>query len=175
MGALKRIYPESIEPGTALYVLKTASDGSVVEWAQDVVGATVVSELEDVDLTGLANGYVLYWDATSSTWKVSALPSGTAAGTSFSPVGGLSSTDVQAALAELDTEKAPLASPALTGTPTAPTPALGDDDTSIATTAFVNDEIDARVKLRLIESTDDAATVAAANSFPIGTIIYKKV
>lgn len=33
--------------------------------------------------------------------------------------------------------KAPLASPALTGTPTAPTPAPGDNDTSIATTAFV--------------------------------------
>jgi hypothetical protein len=32
---------------------------------------------------------------------------------------------------------APLASPAFTGTPTAPTPAPGDNDTSIATTAFV--------------------------------------
>lgn len=33
--------------------------------------------------------------------------------------------------------KAPLASPAFTGTPTAPTPSIGDNDTSIATTAFV--------------------------------------
>ena len=33
--------------------------------------------------------------------------------------------------------KAPLASPALTGNPTAPTPAAADNDTSIATTAFV--------------------------------------
>ncbi len=32
---------------------------------------------------------------------------------------------------------APLASPALTGNPTAPTPAPGDNDTSLATTAFV--------------------------------------
>lgn len=32
---------------------------------------------------------------------------------------------------------APLDSPALTGTPSAPTPAAGDNDTSIATTAFV--------------------------------------
>ena len=32
---------------------------------------------------------------------------------------------------------APLASPAFTGNPTAPTPTLGDNDTSIATTAFV--------------------------------------
>ena len=34
--------------------------------------------------------------------------------------------------------KAPLASPALTGNPTAPTPTAGDADTSIATTAFVS-------------------------------------
>lgn len=39
--------------------------------------------------------------------------------------------------------KAPLASPALTGTPTAPTPITSDDSTRIATTAFVKDVIDA--------------------------------
>lgn len=33
--------------------------------------------------------------------------------------------------------KAPLASPALTGTPTGPTPASGDNSTKLATTAFV--------------------------------------
>ena len=36
-----------------------------------------------------------------------------------------------------DTSKAPLASPAFTGTPTAPTPAAGDNSTKIATTAFL--------------------------------------
>jgi microcystin-dependent protein len=36
-----------------------------------------------------------------------------------------------------DTSRAPLASPVFTGTPQAPTAALGDNDTSIATTAFV--------------------------------------
>lgn len=36
-----------------------------------------------------------------------------------------------------DTSRAPLASPALTGTPTAPTPAAGDRSTKIATTAFM--------------------------------------
>jgi hypothetical protein len=36
-----------------------------------------------------------------------------------------------------DTSRAPLASPALTGTPTAPTPATPDNSTNIATTAFV--------------------------------------
>jgi hypothetical protein len=37
--------------------------------------------------------------------------------------------------------KAPLASPAFTGNPTAPTPTAGDNDTSIATTAFVTGAI----------------------------------
>ena len=36
-----------------------------------------------------------------------------------------------------DTSRAPLASPAFTGTPTAPTPATGDNSTTIPTTAYV--------------------------------------
>jgi hypothetical protein len=49
-------------------------------------------------------------------------------------------TQAQSTVTNLVTDlaaKAPLASPALTGNPTAPTPAPGDNDTSIATTAFV--------------------------------------
>ena len=42
---------------------------------------------------------------------------------------------------ELDTNKAPLNSPNLTGTPTAPTPTHGDDSTKIATTEFVQDAL----------------------------------
>src|SRR5215813_10655362 len=53
--------------------------------------------------------YVLYNDGDSQQW----VPATPAVGTSF------------------------LASPAFTGNPTAPTPAPGDNDTSIATTAFV--------------------------------------
>ena len=79
---------------------------------------------------------------------------GTAVGTSFTPAGNIAATNVQAALQEVDTEKAaityvdaqdatlntikaPIASPTFTGDPKAPTPAPGDNDTSIATTAFV--------------------------------------
>lgn len=54
--------------------------------------------------------------------------------------------------------KADTASPAFTGNPTAPTPSSGDNDTSIATTAFVQ--------------TAAAAAVAAAKEalFPVGSI-----
>jgi hypothetical protein len=53
------------------------------------------------------------------------------------PAGTVAATTVQAAINELDTEKAPLASPALTGTPTAPTAAAQTNTTQLATTAFV--------------------------------------
>ena len=61
----------------------------------------------------------------------------TAAGTSFTPAGGVAATNVQAAISELDTEKAPIASPTLTGTPATTTPLTSDNSTRIASTAFV--------------------------------------
>jgi len=56
----------------------------------------------------------------------------------------LTHTEVDANFTNLNDEaatKAPLASPALTGTPTAPTASVGTNTTQLATTAFVNAEI----------------------------------
>lgn len=72
----------------------------------------------------------------------------TAADTTFVPLAGGTMTgplvlnaDPSAALGAATKQqvdlKAPLASPVFTGNPTAPTPTAGDNDTSIATTAFV--------------------------------------
>jgi len=55
---------------------------------------------------------------------------------------GLTATDAQAAIDELASEKADLASPAFTGNPTAPTQSKGNDSTRIATTAYVQNELD---------------------------------
>lgn len=55
---------------------------------------------------------------------------------------GLTATDAQAAIDELADEKADIASPAFTGTPTAPTPTAGDDSQKIATTEFIQDAIE---------------------------------
>lgn len=64
--------------------------------------------------------------------------------------------------------KAPLASPALTGTPTAPTATSGTNTTQIATTAFVQSAIstkiaaaDAMIYKGTIGGTDSGATVTA--------------
>jgi hypothetical protein len=68
---------------------------------------------------------------------------------------------LQAALVELDSEKAPLASPALTGTPTAPTAAPDTSTTQIATTAFAKGEADA-AQAAAIAASDPAGSAAAA-------------
>lgn len=60
---------------------------------------------------------------------------------------------------ELD-KKAALASPQLTGNPTAPTPATTDSDTTIATTAHVHNVVDARI---IIDPADESA-------YPDGTV-----
>ena len=53
--------------------------------------------------------------------------------------------------------KAPLASPAFTGTPTAPTATFGTNNTQIATTAFVKNAVDNAqdIKVKATEKTDD--------------------
>lgn len=68
------------------------------------------------------------------------------------------STIQQAAL----DDKADLDSPVLTGNPTGPTPAAGDSDTSLATTAFVRGEIDDITPPHLWYYTGDATFAKAS-------------
>lgn len=64
-----------------------------------------------------------------------------------------------------DTTKAPLASPALTGTPTAPTPSSGDNSTKIATTAYVRGEVAKEIQY-FTSQTVSAATSAQIMRIP---------
>lgn len=70
-----------------------------------------------------------------------------------------------------DTSRAPLASPAFTGNPTAPTPTAGDNDTSIATTAFVTAAVAAggggSIKKNYI--VNGAMMVSQENGTAVGT------
>ena len=63
--------------------------------------------LSDLAASGAAPGQVPVWNGTS--WVPSSITTPPAASISFSPAGTLSSTTVQAALIELDQEKAPVA------------------------------------------------------------------
>ena len=76
---------------------------------------------------------------------------------------------------EIDTEfnaisaaiatKADLASPTLTGTPSAPTASLGTDTSQIATTAFVQDALGALVTTGQIVQIVDSVTATGIESF----------
>jgi hypothetical protein len=81
--------------------------------------------------SGMTAGEVLAWNG--SQW----VPAVDGAVTSvFGRAGTVTAQTGDYNVSEI-TGAAPLDSPALTGTPTAPTPAYGDDTTKIATTAFV--------------------------------------
>lgn len=71
----------------------------------------------------------------------------TAAAVSYAGSATISATDVEGALDELDTEKAPLAAPAFTGNATATTQTAGNSSTRVATTAFVTGAISDHVGL----------------------------
>lgn len=62
------------------------------------------------------------------------------------------------------TDAAPIASPAFTGTPTAPTPLINDNDSSIATTAFV------RSAISTYGGTVDGISALSPNSYPSTSI-----
>jgi hypothetical protein len=78
----------------------------------------------------------------------------------FPPTLPIAESDVTNLVTDL-AAKAPLASPALTGNPTAPTPATEDNDTSIATTAFCKTAINAAIA---------TATVAALKALDTTTV-----
>jgi hypothetical protein len=73
-------------------------------------------------------------------------------------------TSAQAAHADhvhpTDTSRAPLASPAFTGTPTAPTPTAGDNSTKIATTAYVEGQASSTTPIM-----DGSPTVGTGNTW----------
>lgn len=76
------------------------------------------------------------------------IPEGSAASTTVPLMDGTAAVGTELAFARgdhvhpSDTSRAPLASPGLTGTPTAPTAAAGTNTTQIATTAFVKTAVD---------------------------------
>lgn len=85
---------------------------------------------------GAGNGIVVNADDVALAVPVTIANGGTGAITAAAALSGLGG--------------APLASPVLTGNPTAPTPTTGDSDTSLATTAFVQQEIAWAKSLNLI-------------------------
>ena len=120
------------EPG--IYVTKAGllqGTGSAIDNTMSQDAITDALSGKQPTISGAAGQYVGF-DANGNAQAESPDASPTSSSTKLVTSGG-----VYSALAL----KAPLASPALTGTPTAPTAADGTNTTQIATTAFVNTAI----------------------------------
>lgn len=89
------------------------------------------SDVSAVPTTRTVNSKALSADITLSASDVSAVP------TTRTVAGHALSSDVTIAVGDVS-GAAPLASPALTGTPTAPTATAGTNNTQVATTAYVD-------------------------------------
>jgi hypothetical protein len=110
----------------------------VDKFVVDANGTFVTAAMPATLVTNTPTGTIAATNVQAAIAEV-ASEAGTPAATAVTntPAGGIAATNVQAAINELDTEKAPLASPTFTGNPAVTTtPSLGDNDTSIASTAF---------------------------------------
>jgi len=87
----------------------------------------------------VANGSVLAANANTIYWTTRG--PFFANNLTFTPFGSITQNTIQLAIQDLETRKATIASPTLTGTPATPTAANGTNSTQIASTAFVNNSI----------------------------------
>jgi hypothetical protein len=125
-----------------------AADNARVLKAGDTMSGHLVLPTGPGSTNAVRKDYV---DAAIPTWS-----SLTGKPATFPPTLPIAESDVTNLVTDL-AAKAPLASPTFTGDPKAPTPTAGDNDTSVATTAFVVAAI--------------TAALAAAGSVPVGACI----
>ena len=114
-GAVTRTKPVAPQHLVYLGVVATASNGSSGRMYVRVQNGYEMNELHDVQSNGAVNNDILYRDTTvtPNLWKPASIPT------------------------ILGYTPANIASPAFTGTPTAPTAVSGTNTTQIATTEFV--------------------------------------
>ena len=136
--------------------------GSVTLNADVSASSTNTFTNKTIDADGTGNSITNIEDANikaAAAIDATKIADGTVTSTEFQYINSLSSN----AQDQIDL-KAPLASPALTGNPTAPTQSAADNSTKIATTAYVDNSQAARDQLS--EMTDvTLASLADANYF----------
>ena len=138
------------------------TSGSVTLNADVTDSSTTTFTNKTIDADGTGNSITNIEDANikaSAAIDATKIADGSVTSTEFQYINTLSSN----AQDQIDL-KAPLASPALTGNPTAPTQSAADNSTKIATTAYVDNSQAARDQLS--EMTDvTLASLADANYF----------
>ena len=91
-----------------------------------------MAQVNDVHIDTITDGHILKWDGTDERFENVPYPV-----TQTITEDVTTTAPSEGAVFDALALKAPLASPALTGNPTAPTAAIGTNNTQIATTAFV--------------------------------------
>jgi len=138
------------------------TSGSVTLNADVTDSSTTTFTNKTIDADGTGNSITNIENANikaSAAIDATKIADGSVTSTEFQYINSLSSN----AQTQIDS-KAPLASPALTGNPTAPTQAAGNNSTRLATTAYVDNSTAARDQLG--EMTDvTLASLADANYF----------
>lgn len=157
--------------GTSGLLRKTASN----TWTLDTSTYATTSQIptKTSDLTN-DSGYITSED----------IPEGSTASTTTPLMDGTASVGSELAFARgdhrhpTDTSRAPLASPAFTGTPTAPTAASGTNTTQLATTAFVQSALSSISGPMIFKGTlgtgGTITTLPAASSSNTG-FVYKVI
>jgi Collagen triple helix repeat (20 copies) len=117
--------------------------------------------------SGGGSSFYLRADATFTQINLAGAPAHVTGILPIANGGSGTATGISAATQTALDLKAPLASPALTGDPTAPTPTAGDNDTSIATTAFVTNAVSSGgvPPATVAPLMDGAAAVGAATKY----------
>lgn len=124
----------TLTPTATSITITAAGGGGAVDSVNGQTGA-VVLDTDDI-AEGVSNLY--HTDARVRDTVLTGL--------SLATTGDVVATDtVLQAFGKLEKTKAPLASPALTGAPTAPTPTEGSNTTQLATTEFVQTAASSRV------------------------------
>lgn len=146
------------------------SAGSTFNGSATNTNATVVGKINGVALSGLATGILKNTTTTGVPSIAVAADFPTLNQNTTGTAAGLSANITESQVTNLTTDlaaKAPLASPALTGTPTAPTAVTTDSSTTIATTAFVKTAagtqsiVDNEVPSGLVNSSNTVYTLAS--------------